>query len=138
MSREPISDERFRCPKWNGWGSPESFWHLSDGFRCCSHCGCIHHEDWIAAVKEAVTTGGGTLRIDRGKPGKWYVQGRAADGTPRRGKFYSPHMPEEMRADADLSDQLRRALKASWDRTFGEREREKSAVERLGDIADDG
>lgn len=135
MKVEPISDERFNCPKWAGVGPPDvHYWYQDRAWRRCSHCGSIHYEDWIDLVKESVTTGG-AVSIDRGKPGKHYITKRDPDGgKSMHGKFYGGHMPEAMRKDPALNDQLRRAVRASWDRMFRERE-EKSAVDRLGDIA---
>lgn len=135
--REPIDDERFTCPKWTGWGEAGShFWYERDGFRTCSHCGCLHPDDWIATVRESITTGG-RLRIDRGKPGKWYVHGRTTEGRTIHGKFYAIHMPEDKRMRSELSDQLHRALRVSWDNIF-RNQKERSAIERLGDVAAGG
>jgi hypothetical protein len=130
------TDESFVCPRWSGWGEKEAHWRQRNGFRVCSYCGSIHPDEWVAAVRESVITGGSKMNIDRGKPGKWYVRGADADGNKAWGKFYNYHMPEALRADPELSDQLHRAIRASWDRMFQHRKR-KSAIERLGDIADD-
>ena len=137
MSRpSPVTEGRFNCPKWTGVGPPGvHYWYMDGSWRRCSHCGSIHYEDWIELVKESVTTGG-AVNIDRGKPGKFYVTKPNPDGDKSFfGKFYGGHMPKDMRADAALTDQLSRALRVSWDRTFPERD-EKSAVERLGDVTE--
>jgi len=135
MSCTPIDAERFNCPGWTGVGPPGvHYWYEREGWRRCSHCGSIHPDDWADLVRESVTTGG-VVNIDRGKPGKFYVTKPNPDGDKSlHGKFYGGHMPEELRQDDALTDQLDRALRASWDRTFRERDA-KSAVEKLGDLA---
>lgn len=124
----PVSDERFRCPKWNGWGDGDHFWHKRDGFRNCSHCGSIHPDDWTKVVRDSIRSE--KLNIDRGKRGKWYVRGRDKDDDRKQGKFYAVHMPKEKWGDPTLNSELRQALSASWNRMFPV----PSAVERLGDL----
>lgn len=127
---EPIDGQRFQCPKWNGFGSAESFWWMDEGWRKCSYCGSLHPDDMIEAVRDSIKTGGKT-NIDAGKAGKHYVRGKTEDGKTRNGKFYGAHMPEEKRKNPRLNNELGRALKISWDATFPP---EPGAVDQLGNL----
>jgi hypothetical protein len=113
-----------RDPNLDTWGERK-------GFRCCSFCGSIHPDEWIAAVRESVRSGGRTMNIDRGKRGKWYARGKTEDGSSRWGKFYGDHMPEEKRNDPTLARELRLSIRVSWDHTF----QEPSVVDRLAELA---
>jgi hypothetical protein len=106
-------------------------WSLHGGFRTCSFCGSLHHEDWIKAVNKA-RYADGEMYISRGKKGKWYVRGKNDEGASVNGKFYAIHMPEELRGDAQINRELSMALDVSWRRTFPE---EPSVVDQLADVA---
>ena len=131
----PINAVRFTCARWTHVGPPGvHYWHMDTGWRKCSHCGSMHPDDMIEAVREAIRTGGKDACISEGKTGKHYVRGRTEGGSWRNGKFYGGHMPLEKRTDPRLNDELGRAIKISWDATFPP---EPDVVDKLGDLVKD-